>query len=61
MAQDNDGGGRFTQVTLRPRVTVAAADMVERAVALHEPAHQRCFIANSVNFPVEVQPDVTAP
>ena len=49
-----------TQVTLRPRVTVAAADMVERAVALHEPAHHRCFIANSVNFPVEVQSDVTA-
>jgi organic hydroperoxide reductase OsmC/OhrA len=60
MAEDRDGGGRFTQVTLRPRVTVTAPDMVARAVALHEPAHHRCFIANSVNFPVQVQPDVTA-
>ena len=60
MAEDSDGGGRFTQVTLRPRVTVTAADMVDRAVALHEPAHHRCFIANSVNFPVGVAPTVTA-
>jgi organic hydroperoxide reductase OsmC/OhrA len=60
MAEDGDpitdgGGGRFTQVTLRPAVTVAAADMVDRALALHEPAHHRCFIANSVNFPVDVK------
>lgn len=60
MAENADGGGRFTQVTLRPRVTVTAADMVDRAVALHEPAHHRCFIANSVNFPVELAPTVTA-
>ena len=60
MAEDADGGGRFTQVTLHPQVTVAAADLVDRALALHEPAHHKCFIANSVNFPVEVRPSVTA-
>jgi organic hydroperoxide reductase OsmC/OhrA len=52
-------GGRFTEVTLRPRVTVAAAEMVERAVELHEPAHRQCFIANSVNFPVCREPMVS--
>lgn len=45
-------GGRFTEVVLRPEVVVADAAMVEQAEALHEPAHDACFIASSVNFPV---------
>jgi len=49
-------GGRFTQVTLRPVATVAAPDMVDRVAELHEGAHRACFIANSVNFPVRVEP-----
>lgn len=47
-----DGGGRFTEVTLRPCVTVAADTNVEKALSLHERAHRDCFIAASVNFPV---------
>ncbi|HEX2264831.1 MAG TPA: OsmC family protein [Solirubrobacterales bacterium] len=57
---DADGvldGKRFTSVTLRPRVRWAgdppAPDAIE---ALHHRAHERCFIANSVDFPVEVEP-----
>jgi organic hydroperoxide reductase OsmC/OhrA len=46
-----DGMVRFTEVTLRPRVTIAAGDP-EQAKALHAQAHAECFIANSVNFPV---------
>jgi organic hydroperoxide reductase OsmC/OhrA len=53
-----DGGGRFTQVTLRPRVTVAAGSNGTQAKALHEAAHSKCFIANSVNFPVLCEPAV---
>lgn len=62
MAESGAGGGAFTDVLLRPRVTVAAAEMVERAAALHEDAHELCFIANSVNFPVRHEPviDVAA-
>lgn len=52
MAEDSDGGGRFTGVELRPVVTVASAEMAERARALHAAAHTKCFIAASVNFPV---------
>src|ERR1700745_2228722 len=48
-----DGAGRFKSVALRPTVTVAAGSDVGRARALHQPAHEKCFIANSVNFPVE--------
>jgi organic hydroperoxide reductase OsmC/OhrA len=43
---------RFTDVLLKPRVTVAAGTDLEAAEALHEKAHDLCFIANSVNFPV---------
>ncbi|GAA3754430.1 OsmC family protein [Plantactinospora mayteni] len=56
MAESGDGGGAFTEVVLRPRVTVAAPEMVERATELHEQAHRLCFIASSVNFPVRHEP-----
>ena len=50
--QQEGRGGRFTEVVLRPRVTLAAGSDVARGEALHEEAHRTCFIANSVNFPV---------
>lgn len=53
-----DAGGQFTGVTLRPRVRVADAAMVDTAVRLHADAHRACFIANSVNFPVRHEPTV---
>jgi organic hydroperoxide reductase OsmC/OhrA len=53
-----DGKIRFREVTLRPRVTLAAGGDAEKARALHERAHAECFIANSVNFPVQNQPEV---
>lgn len=53
-----DGSGQFSSVVLRPRVTVAESGMVERASALHERAHQLCFIARSVNFEVGCEPTV---
>jgi organic hydroperoxide reductase OsmC/OhrA len=54
-----DGRLRFTEVVLRPRVTVAPGTDLERASALHEPAHEDCYIANSVNFPVRHEPTLT--
>jgi organic hydroperoxide reductase OsmC/OhrA len=35
---------------------VASPEHAERATELHERAHQSCFIANSVNFPVHCRP-----
>jgi len=52
MVEDGRGAGAFTEAILRPRVTVADATMVEAAQAAHAQAHEWCFIANSVNFPV---------
>ena len=59
MQEDEDGSGQFTEVVLRPRVTVSSPGMVDEAVRLHEEAHAKCFIARSVNFPVRHEP-VTA-
>jgi len=50
---------RFTEVRLRPKVTVAPGSDPEKARALHERAHAICFIANSVNFPVRNEPTIT--
>jgi organic hydroperoxide reductase OsmC/OhrA len=49
---------RFTEVVLRPKVTIADDSDPEKAQALHEKAHALCFIANSVNFPVRNEPSV---
>lgn len=51
-------GGEFTEVTLRPEVTVADASMVEAALAAHTEAYENCFIARSVNFPVRHTPTI---
>lgn len=52
MRMNADGSGEFTQVTLRPVLTVATQEHADHLLNLHEKAHQLCFIARSVNFPV---------
>jgi organic hydroperoxide reductase OsmC/OhrA len=59
MLTERDGSGHFTEALLRPRVTVAAPEMVARATELHEDASAKCFIANSVNFPVRHEPTIS--
>jgi organic hydroperoxide reductase OsmC/OhrA len=57
LQEDNDGSGEFVRVLLRPAVKVAAGDGT-KALALHSEAHRLCFIARSVNFPVDVAPEI---
>ncbi|MDQ2889026.1 MAG: OsmC family protein [Gemmatimonadota bacterium] len=52
------GGGHFTEVTLRPSVTISAGDPA-LAQTLHDTAHADCFIAASMNFPVRHDVRVT--
>ncbi len=59
MVQEGDGG-HFTEVTLRPRVTVADASQVELAQRIHTEAAENCFIAASMNFPVRHEPTTVA-
>lgn len=47
---------RFTRVVLKPVVTVKSGTDLVKARALHEEAHAACFIACSVNFPVDNEP-----
>lgn len=49
-------GKCFIRVVLRPRVTFDREIDAERVESLHHRAHERCFIANSVSCPVEVEP-----
>ncbi len=59
MEETPDGGGRLSEVVLRPDVAVLSADMAAHCDDVHDQAHRLCFIANSVNFPVRHVPSVT--
>ena len=54
---ETEDGGHFVEVILRPRAILNLGADLDRARALHEESHHRCFIANSVNFPVRVEPE----
>lgn len=53
---DAKGEGKFTSVVLRPHVTVARGADLARARSLHADVHDKCAIAQSVNFPVSCEP-----
>jgi organic hydroperoxide reductase OsmC/OhrA len=53
---DSPEQGRFTQIVLRPHVTIRAGDDRNLAESLHHAAHERCYVANSVNFPIRCEP-----
>lgn len=61
MIQTKDGGGHFTEVVLKPAVTIRKGregSDSNLASELHKRAHELCFIANSVNFPVHIEPSI---
>ena len=49
---------RITQVTLRPRITVDGDATEERVRKLVDQAHGYCFIANSLNCGMRIEPTV---
>jgi organic hydroperoxide reductase OsmC/OhrA len=63
MDEGADGSGAFRRVELRPRVRIAdpkdGVDHQAKALAIHHEAHAMCFIARSVNFPVDIAPEIT--
>ncbi|MEA9588946.1 OsmC family protein [Xanthomonas sp. WHRI 10064A] len=58
MLEQADGAGQFTSVVLRPLVTLAPGSDLAQARALHHTAHEKCFIARSMNFPVSHEPQL---
>jgi organic hydroperoxide reductase OsmC/OhrA len=58
LEEHRDGSGQFVRVDLRPLIKILANGDRALALALHREAHRLCFIARSVNFPVEVAPGI---
>ena len=56
MVEDPERGGYFTNVVLKPVVTLAPGSDPALAESIHDRAHHLCFVANSVNFPVRCEP-----
>lgn len=54
------GRGAFSEVVSRPSAALESDRDSELGLALHEEAHRKCFIANSVNFPVRLEPRRTS-
>ena len=49
---------RITEIALRPRITVEGDASEERIRKLMHTAHEHCFIANSLNSSMTVEPTV---
>ena len=58
--KEDANGGRFTRITLRPQVAVRPTDDIAKALALHHVAHEKCYVANTLNCPVDCEPEVRA-
>jgi organic hydroperoxide reductase OsmC/OhrA len=53
---DSPEQGRFTRIVLRPHVTISPGADLALAERLHHTAHEKCYVANSVNFPILCEP-----
>ena len=58
MTEEPAGGGRFTDILLRPIVTITDPSRRDEALALHRRAHEQCFVASSLNVPIRCEPAV---
>jgi organic hydroperoxide reductase OsmC/OhrA len=58
LARDARGRVAMTRVTLRPRVAFSGEKLPSEAEhqALHDDAHERCYIANSVSTELRCEP-----
>lgn len=59
MRVETAGAGQFVEVTLHPKIRVRSRVSEEAIARLHQQAHDHCFIARSVNFPVRHAPLAT--
>jgi organic hydroperoxide reductase OsmC/OhrA len=49
---------RITRITLRPRIVVAAGTHLDRVRRLVDRAHDGCYIANTINAEIVVEPTI---
>lgn len=59
MEEFKNGSGKFKSVTLSPSIQIENYALNHlKAEELHLRAHEMCFIANSVNFDINVVPNI---
>jgi organic hydroperoxide reductase OsmC/OhrA len=56
LGKNASGKMAFVDMVLHPRVSFATPVDAEKLHSLHAKAHANCFMANSVNFEVRVEP-----
>ncbi len=57
MVEEKNGAGQFKEVVLKPVIRINSGD-ASLARGLHTQAHEFCFIARSLNFPVFCEPKI---
>ncbi len=60
LSVDPHGKSHFLEATLQPKITLADSSRKEEALALQAQAHDKCYIVNSVNFEVKLNPSITS-
>lgn len=53
-----DGPTRFTEIVLRPRLTVAPGTDRARAVSVLEKSEKTCLVSQSLSTPIRLQPEI---
>lgn len=53
-----DGGMRFTEIVLRPRLTLRPGVDPERARRVLEKSEKTCLVSASLSTPIRLEPDV---
>lgn len=59
MQIDSSGSGKFIEATLNPTIRIKNMEHMKLANELHELAHKYCFIANSLNFEILINSNIT--
>ena len=54
-----DGVTRFTEIVLRPRVTVPSGADRERALHVLEKSEKMCLVSASLSTPIRLEPEIT--
>lgn len=53
---EHDHPVRITEITLRPRIVVAAGSNLERVRRIVDKAHEECYIANTLTARMTIEP-----
>ena len=53
-----EGATRFTEIVLRPRLTVPAGTDLERARRIVEKSEKACLVSASLSTPVRLEPEI---